>query len=721
MLLKVHLPAAFALVCLSAPYADAKPTLTLGGLFGDGVVLQQNQAVPIWGVADPRAVVTVHLGGQTKTTAANRTGNWEISFDPMKASKESTTLTVHATAGGESVERVVKDVLVGEVWICCGQSNMEMRLAKSSTGQKELAGPGDRLLRFFDLPKRPAQEPLTDLPSGSGWVAFDPAKGAGFSAMAYFTAKGLRQDQPDVPVGVIVAAWSGAAGAAWLSPQSLDSPELRAFLPRRVYGWMQHHQPSALFDGMIAPIVPYAVAGVVYYQGETDGTEPKQNPYYYRDVLRNIVLGWRQSWARSDLPFYIVQLPNGGIGTKEWPAVREGQAEILKLPATGVITTLDIGSDKLLHPLNKQDFGERMARLIIAKHYGRGSASFPTFKAASHGDGAIRVEFDEVGGSLKTTDGAVPTGFAVAGADGIFQPAEAKLDGNAAVVLRAAGVGSPTMVRYAWEASPKINLVSGDGLPARPFRTDTLPLAGQQFGLQALPAKALLAVRITGEQLAADKSADWVATSDESDTLSTLKILRGDVASFMFRDLPGRKGSRFNSPTLFWTTRPEGAAKAFDPAKGATAAVVIDMPRATQFDHCFDLEIGLKQADGKLRRYTTSIFPMEVRATLGTEVRYLATNLDNTRDYHQYRIAVRPDGVGQVYFDDKPIGVLSGDVVEKSTIGGGNSYVLVGKTSSSGDMVARVASASFDAGGAFAPVVDRAGLPARGEDDEEPR
>jgi len=683
----------------------AETPLQLNGLFSDGMVVQRNVPIPVWGLAQPGSTVSVHFGKVVKTATADDTGHWKVVLEAQPASSEPSVLEVSSQAE----TRTVKDVLVGEVWLCSGQSNMAMRLLRAKAGPAEIAAANDTKLRAFSVPERPAQRACANV-TGQ-WLPFTKDNAGDFSAFSYFFAKRLRQELK-VPVGLIFAAWPGSSAVTWISPEALRAPEIHTFMPEQVLGWPPHHQPSNCYNGMIFPLAPFPLAGVLWYQGETDGMTPTQNPYLYRALLAALITDWRSLWHDPSLPFYWVQLPNLR-GGKDWPVLRESQADVLRLPHTGMIPTLDIGTSTLLHPKNKDAFGDRMASLVLARQYGGAAWDYPHLKEVKKDGKTITVAFDGAEG-LKTTDGAAPQAFEIAGADGVYQPAEAAISG-ATVQLHAASVPQPESVRYAWQADPKVNLVNAAGAPAAPFRTDQLPVKGQEFVWQKLPAKSPLATIASGAALAEKTNLQWTMTSSETKTSELLKAMGSGALNIIFKDDPSRRSDiRFASPTLYWTT---GDAKNLQASKGATAEIDMQLVRATNPLRGFDFEMDMKQGDGTLRRYLLTIFPMEVQAWQGGEVRKIGYNLDNAGDSHRYRIAVRADGIAQVYFDDQPLGVLAGDVVP-----GEKSFIRIGKTVSDGFLILHLGNVAFDTGGAYAPVAGAA-APSRkshtNEDDNE--
>jgi hypothetical protein len=345
-----------------------------------------------------------------------------------------------------------------------------------------------------------------------------------------------------------------------------------------------------------------------------------------------------------------------------------------------------------------------MANLVLAKQYGKATpANFPEFESAKSEGVTLRVSFRNASKGLKTTDDKPPRAFAIAGEDGKYHDAEATISG-ASVILRANAVARPRTVRYAWAQAPGVNLTNDAGLPPAPFRSDKLPVVGQQMTWKELPSKKELATMADGASLAAAvTTSNWIASSD-ADVAELLKdkqmvTVSPRTCAIRFMDKPQR--GMTESPTLLWTTLPGGAAKSLDATKGMTAEVQVQPSVIAHPLRGFDLEVGLKQQDGRLRRYLLSISPMQVRAFARNEVHIVRGDADNARERVACRIAVRPDGVAQVYMGDEPITLLEGELLDKDAPAA--SYVRIGKGVEGGEYIATIIHAAFDAGGAFAP------------------
>lgn len=671
---------------LSAGVATAD--VEVPGLFSDHMVLQQGQAIPVWGSADPGEGVTVEFAGQKKSVAAGPDGAWMIRIGPLSASVEPRPLVIRGTN-----TITINDVLVGEVWLCAGQSNMAMAFMEADNAKEEMSK-SDPLLRAFRVPERCGERPWSTV--NGDWTDFHSKTASRWSAMPYFFGRRLREAL-NVPVGLVVCAWGGSSAVTWMSREALRDPGNLA--PEDVIGWRSNIQPSKLYNGMLHPLAPYAVAGVAWYQGETEG-EPPMNPYVYRFLFPAMIEDWRRLWDRPDLPFYWVQLPN--LRNKPaWAIVRESQSEALKLPHTGMVPTIDIGRERALHPGNKREFGARLGNLVLAKSYQRDTwPGAPEYEKMQIAGDAIRLTLRDASG-LKTIDSLPPKSFLIAADDGNFQPAAAEIEGET-VIVSAPAVRRPTAVRYAWDGNPPVNLVNAAGLPLIPFRTDSWPLEGQQRHWEPLTRKSPLVVSADGGQLAKGGNPAWtmVLRGISSGDMEKFNILRKETAFCQIAFSGERRGTMtLESPALYWTTKAE-TGNLLDAAKGVTAEIVIQMYRATDPFRGFDLEVGLRRPGGKFRRYLVSVVPMRVFAFQKKEIHLLASDLDNMAKPHAYRLAIRPDGVAQVYFDGNPIGLFEGEAVDGDAPS--EPYILAGKQIEAGEFTVNFYTVAVDPGGAFA-------------------
>ena len=475
--------------------------------FASHMVLQRETRVPIWGTAESGEEVTVLFGGQTKSAGAGADGKWRVDLDPMAASAEGRVLTV---SGANTIQPArCDDVLVGEVWLCSGQSNMDFTVAKTEKyyfagvnhEAEEVAAANYPLIRMFT-----GEWTRTCMPQATvagTWRVCTPETVREFSAVGYFFARDL-QKELRVPVGIIAETYGASTAQAWIRREAIAAnPRLKPVLeefdakvknyvplsaeeekqwaetvakakaegkrpPRhpRLDPVQDQHNPTVLFNGMIAPVVPYAIRGVLWYQGESI-TAPKELFPIWNATL---IADWRKLWD-CDFPFFFVQLA-ALKSNSNTPVVREEQAQALALPNTGMAVTIDIGDPDNVHPKDKQDVGARLARIALARVYGREiEYAGPAFKSMQVEGDAIRLQFSHLGGGLVARGGPLKT-FVIAGSDLKFVPASARIEGDM-IVVSSPQIGAPVAVRYAWENYPEgCNLYNAAGLPAAPFRTD---------------------------------------------------------------------------------------------------------------------------------------------------------------------------------------------------------------------------------------------------------
>ena len=467
-------------------------------IFSDHMVLQCELPVPVWGKAAAGAEVKVEFAGQSVQTKADDKGRWKLQLAPLKASATGRNLVVQVAA-----ERaVIRDVLVGEVWFAGGQSNMDYkvgamarRLAEGRALVKAAELPS---IRFRKINESNSPTPQDDLKRGGGWVVCRPGTVPGFSAVAYVFAQRLHREL-GVPVGVIDCSWGGTPIEPYIPIEAFkghptlerlgelgkagDIAGVRA-LAGGTYARSAAWLAGAIYNGRIAPVAPYAIRGAIWYQAESNcgrGEDPRD----YAHKMRALIRGWRGVWGRKDLPVYFVQLPQWS--SYAWTWMREEQRRALDVPGTGMAVTIDLDYANDIHPPNKIDVGERLARWPLAKVYSREvSVSGPLYRGVSIRDGTVTVTFDHagsglmagrLGGVMKLTESGdgVLNGFALAGKDGAWHEAVAKIEGQA-VVVSSKLVKDPVVVRYACypaaSAGLSGNLYNRDGLPASPFCSD---------------------------------------------------------------------------------------------------------------------------------------------------------------------------------------------------------------------------------------------------------
>lgn len=492
---------AFACVAVAAAHADVK----LPAIFSDHMVLQRDATVPVWGWADPGEKVTVSIAGQTLSTQPGSDGKWMVKLAKLNAARP-TTLTVK----GKN-EIVINDVLVGEVWLGSGQSNMAMTVARSKDFPQEQAAAQFPSIRMFKEESAAAEKPQG---GGSGrWVICSPDSVGSFSAILYFFGRELHRSL-GVPVGLINSSVGGTPIESWIAPEvQRAAPDLKSFFtaadkenagiaseaakkkyerdlaqwqeaskkaraekqkaPRRPQNPTELKERKAniggLFNGKIAPLIPYAIRGALWYQGEANSM-PAKAPFYEHQ-LRLLVTDWRTRWG-YEFPFAWAQLPNFGGPGRDWPTVREAMLKTLALPRTGMGINIDIGDEKNIHPLNKQEAGRRLSLWALGTVYGRKVPATSGPLPAGHEirEREVVVRFKHANGGLIAKDGPV-RGFVIAGSNREWKPAQARIAGDT-VIVSSPDVAKPVAVRYAWENFPSCNLYNGAGLPATPFRTD---------------------------------------------------------------------------------------------------------------------------------------------------------------------------------------------------------------------------------------------------------
>lgn len=449
---------------------DQAAALRLPAVLSDGMVLQQQAGVALWGWAAPGAAVAVTVPwlDTVARATADADGRWRVELRTPKADGQPGTVTVRC---GDAT-RELRDVVLGEVWLCSGQSNMEWPLQKSVPDpDAEIAAAACPDLRLFTV--RRAAAPVERDDCEGRWARCTPEVARDFSAVGYILGRTL-QARLGVPVGIVNTSWGGTVAEAWTSPAGLAAfPEFAPALAQAAArgeapadARPNPNVPAVLYRGMIAPLVPFAVRGFAWYQGESNRTRADQ----YRSLFPALIRDWRRLWG-AELPFYFVQIAPFEYQNDRGEAaeLRDAQAAALALPGTGMVVTLDVGDPKDIHPRRKREVGERLAALALHRTYGLTDVACdgPVCTGVAREGAGLRLRFDHAAGLAAGPDG--PAGFELAGADGVFHPATARIDGDS-VVVRAAAVAAPTQVRYAWAAAPVADLRNGAGLPAAPFR-----------------------------------------------------------------------------------------------------------------------------------------------------------------------------------------------------------------------------------------------------------
>jgi sialate O-acetylesterase len=493
----------FAVCILSAPLARAE--VKLPAIFGDHMVLQRDASVPVWGWAEPGEEVSVSVAGQTKSTKAGTDGKWMVKFSNLKAGG-ATTLTVK---GKNTI--TINDVLIGEVWLGSGQSNMAMSVNRAKDYEQEQLAAKLPLVRMF---KEESAAATSAQAEGKGkWVICAPDTVGGFSATLYFFGREIHKAL-GVPVGLINSSVGGTPIESWIAPEAQRaSKELKAFFESAekenegiaseaavkkyeadLAKWTEAAKKAraekktaprkprdpretatrkgnvgGLFNGKIAPLIPYAIRGALWYQGEANST-PAKAPFYEAQ-LKLLVTDWRARWG-YEFPFAWAQLPNFGGPGRDWPTVREAMLKTLALPKTGMGINIDIGDEKDIHPKNKQEVGRRLSLWALGTVYGKKvpATSGPLPDGHKVRGGEITLRFKHTDGGLVAQGGELK-GFVIAGEDKQWKPAVARIEKDM-VIVSSPEVKKPVAVRYAWENFPTCNLFNGAGLPATPFRTD---------------------------------------------------------------------------------------------------------------------------------------------------------------------------------------------------------------------------------------------------------
>ena len=514
----------------------ARAEVTLAPLFTDHAVLQRDKPVPVWGRADAGENVFVKFRGQTRQTTAGADGRWIVYLDAVPASAEGAELIV---AGRNTL--TLRDIVVGEVWLCSGQSNMEFTVearpgtwqagTRAANATAEIAAANFPLIRHVRIEHAVAESPA-DMVKTGGWQSATPQTVGGFTAVGYFFARDLFQ-KLGVPIGLVHSSVGGTPVESWMSPAALagnpafkvvgerwaqalaEFPARKAAFESALAAWTRAETtakadaaaagaktrpksdgaklyaawlrknpkpraprgpgdawtPTGLFNGMINPLLPYALRGALWYQGESNAERAGE----YRDLFGAMITAWRAHFGQGDFPFYWVNLANyknaGDASGTTYALLREAQTQTLALTGTGQALAIDLGNPDDIHPANKQDVGRRLALLAKNRVYGiTVDDTGPTFAGAAREGAALRVRFTHASG-LNAHDKPAQS-LEIAGADKIFRPATARIE-RETLLVSAPEVREPVAVRYAWKNSPEANLYNGAGLPAVPFRSDT--------------------------------------------------------------------------------------------------------------------------------------------------------------------------------------------------------------------------------------------------------
>jgi sialate O-acetylesterase len=447
MKVRVYLGAVAAVLASFLPSLQAN--VKLPRIIDSHMVLQRDVPLPIWGWADPDEEITLLIDDHKVIGKADAEGKWLVKLPALKADGKPHELTIK---GKNEIK--LTDILIGEVWVGSGQSNMEWSVAGSEGAKEAIAAAKHPQIRLFHVPRVKADTPAPEIvlqPKQAGdakWKLCSPETIPHFSGVLYFFGLKLHKDL-DVPIGLINDSWGGSPIEAWIAGEK---------------------QSGVMHNGMIAPIQPFAIRGVVWYQGESN----VGNGMAYYDKMKALVEGWRKAWGRN-MPFYFVQIAPFTYGGKEelLPALWEAQVASLKIPHTGMAVITDLVPNvRDIHPNKKKEVGDRLALWALAKDYGKKDIVYsgPLYKGMKVNGNKIQLTFAHLGGGLQSRDGKPLSEFEIAGDDGKFVPAEAAVEGES-VVVSAKGVDSPTQVRFGWRKIANPNLMNKEGLPASPFRT----------------------------------------------------------------------------------------------------------------------------------------------------------------------------------------------------------------------------------------------------------
>ncbi len=479
--------------------------VTTSPVFGDSMVVQRDMPVHVWGWTQPNIDVHVAMAGHEAETRSDKNGRFDVKLDPLPAGGP------HEMVIQADETRTFKDVLVGEVWVCSGQSNMQWPVGSANDPDLETLTANFPNIRLITVPRVGIQEPQNSFEGA--WEACTPTSARDFSAVGYFFGRQLHQTL-NVPIGLIDNAWGGSAAEAWVNRSELekagkydellekwdtlaktyDHEAAMNSYRKRLAAWEKNkkgnrprpprdqltgnHRPANIYNGVLHPTIGYTIRGAIWYQGESNSSRA----YQYRDLFPLMIKNWRDEWKQGDFPFYWVQLADFQAevdtpGDSSWAELREAQTMTMsKLPNTGEAVIIELGEASDIHPRNKQDVAKRLARWALANDYGYDIPfRSPTYQSMTIKDGKATLKFAHVGGKLDTFDVREPIGFAIAGEDRKFVNAKAKITGKDTIEVWSEEVKAPVAVRYAWANNPICNVQSSEGLQMTPFRTDEWP------------------------------------------------------------------------------------------------------------------------------------------------------------------------------------------------------------------------------------------------------
>ena len=503
-----------ALLAIALTATSVKADVWLPSIFGNHMVVQRDQAIVVWGKADPGEKVSVSIEKLTGETTTGKDGRWKVKLGTLPVGGPH-TLTV---TGKNTV--TFEDVLVGEVWICSGQSNMQWSVGQSNDPDLESMTAKYPKIRLISVPQVGTQEAQDDFKGE--WAVCTPETVSSFSAVGYFFGRTLHHALDGIPIGLIDNAWGGSAAEAWIRRDVLEADEqfkplldrwdaqVAAYDPEKVAAvyekqlaaWKEkakearaagkpvpreprrqrdprfgNHRPANIFNGVLNPTIGYGIRGAIWYQGESNAGRA----YQYRAIFPTMIKHWREVWGQGDFPFYWVQLADfrdevSQPGDSSWAELREAQTMTLRLPNTGQAVITDLGEAHDIHPKDKQNVAKRLARWALAKDYGKQLVyRSPEYKSVEIKGNKAIVTFDHVGGGMDTFDVRTPIGFTIAGEDKTFVSAQARIVGKDRVEVFSPSIKAPVAVRYAWADNPVCNVQNKEGLQLTPFRTDDWP------------------------------------------------------------------------------------------------------------------------------------------------------------------------------------------------------------------------------------------------------
>lgn len=494
-------------------YANSAKAFSLPAVISDNMVLQRDQNTQVWGWGEPGENIVVEFAGQTKEVVVDEDGNWQVTLDPLPACLTPENMTIKSKSGEAEAVKTLKNILVGDVWVCCGQSNMAFILSRMADAKSIIEKAKCPELRLFNVESLTSGFPLDDFKGQ--WMPCSPAVAAKFSAVGYFFGK-ILQSKLKIPIGMINPSVGGTRIQQWISmsgykqvPEMKKDYELHISdkvesyqkeLPEKLNkleGWIKKTRkaltegktipsvvfpthplnckwgPTNLFNGYINPITQFAITGCIWYQGESNWTDRQ----YYYNRMKALIKGWRIEWKREDLPFYYVQLPPHNYGkTKELstrlPEIWDCQRRILDIPNTGMAVTTDLGDLNNVHPIRgKDELARRLVLWALANTYHQKDLVFsgPIIKEVEKEGNKLKLSFKFAEDGLKTRDGKDPDWFEVAGSDNKYVKAKVVIKDNSIVVWND-NITEPSKVRFGWNQAASPNLINKTGLPASPFQ-----------------------------------------------------------------------------------------------------------------------------------------------------------------------------------------------------------------------------------------------------------